>query len=221
MINFFRKIRRKLADNNQFLKYSRYAIGEILLVVIGILIALQINIKNEERKTKGVVQNYYSQLLKDLKKDSAYLEDAIIKLEHSIKIYNDYIEAIKEEDIDSAELLNSIMSLQTHTRYYIFNSNTIETLQSTGDIKLLPPQIRNMLIDLKRIQVNQIAITRGNNNDFQRKQLDAMSLGNSDLYGLKIMKKPIEQNYSAIILNLHAAHIIKNFTEKNLWKPLK
>ena len=52
MIPFFRKIRKKLADNNQFFKYSRYAIGEIVLVVIGILIALQINNWNEDRKNK-------------------------------------------------------------------------------------------------------------------------------------------------------------------------
>ena len=51
MIPFFRKIRKKLADDNQFLKYSRYAIGEIVLVVIGILIALQINNWNEGKKS--------------------------------------------------------------------------------------------------------------------------------------------------------------------------
>ncbi len=43
MLPFFRKIRYRLAEDNQFFKYSRYAIGEIVLVVIGILIALQIN----------------------------------------------------------------------------------------------------------------------------------------------------------------------------------
>ncbi len=52
MIPFFRKIRKKMADDNQFLKYSRYAIGEIVLVVIGILIALYINNWNEERKDR-------------------------------------------------------------------------------------------------------------------------------------------------------------------------
>ena len=48
MINFFRKISKQLADDNKPLKYLRYAIGEILLVVIGILIALQINAWNEK-----------------------------------------------------------------------------------------------------------------------------------------------------------------------------
>ena len=50
MISFFRKIRKKLADDNKPVKYLRYAIGEIVLVVVGILIALQVNNWNEVRK---------------------------------------------------------------------------------------------------------------------------------------------------------------------------
>jgi hypothetical protein len=50
MLPFFSKIRYHLAKDNQFLKYSRYAIGEIVPVVIGILIALQINTWNEQNK---------------------------------------------------------------------------------------------------------------------------------------------------------------------------
>ena len=50
MINFFRKIRKRLAKENKFQRYFRYALGEILLVVIGILIALQANNWNEDRK---------------------------------------------------------------------------------------------------------------------------------------------------------------------------
>lgn len=52
MIPFFRKIRKKMADDNRPLKYLRYAIGEIVLVVIGILIALQINTWNNEQIEK-------------------------------------------------------------------------------------------------------------------------------------------------------------------------
>jgi hypothetical protein len=49
MTPFFRPIRRQFANDNQFLKYSRYAIGEIVLMVIGILTTLQINNWNEKR----------------------------------------------------------------------------------------------------------------------------------------------------------------------------
>ena len=52
MIKFFRKIRQKLLTENKFSKYLLYAIGEIMLVVIGILIALQLNNLNEIDKVK-------------------------------------------------------------------------------------------------------------------------------------------------------------------------
>ncbi len=52
MFKFFRKIRQKLLSENKFSKYLLYAIGEIVLVVIGILIALQINTWNENRKAR-------------------------------------------------------------------------------------------------------------------------------------------------------------------------
>ena len=79
MIPFFRKIRKKLADDNQFLKYSRYAIGEIVLVVIGILIALQINNWNEDQKTR--------------KKELIYLENIKTDLLLNIEELNNFIEA--------------------------------------------------------------------------------------------------------------------------------
>ena len=50
MLRFFRQIRQRLLAENRFSKYLLYAVGEILLVVIGILIALQVNNWNEERK---------------------------------------------------------------------------------------------------------------------------------------------------------------------------
>jgi len=70
MIPFFRKIRKTLADDNKPLKYLRYAVGEIILVVIGILIALQINNWNEGRKEKINQRSVLSNLLQDLKSDS-------------------------------------------------------------------------------------------------------------------------------------------------------
>jgi len=52
MIKFFRKIRYDLMEKNKTGKYLKYAIGEIILVVIGILVALQINTWNEEKKER-------------------------------------------------------------------------------------------------------------------------------------------------------------------------
>ena len=53
MITFFRHLRQRLLSENQFGRYMLYALGEIALVVIGILIALQIDTWNEERKSQS------------------------------------------------------------------------------------------------------------------------------------------------------------------------
>lgn len=74
MIEFFRKIRRNLLAENKFSKYLLYAIGEIMLVVIGILIALQLNNLNEIKKNKGYERDYLLRIKTDLNKDITELE---------------------------------------------------------------------------------------------------------------------------------------------------
>ena len=65
MLRFFRQIRQRLLTDNKFSKYLLYAVGEILLVVIGILIALQIDNWNEERKERSLYQQYLVRLKAD------------------------------------------------------------------------------------------------------------------------------------------------------------
>ncbi len=86
MIRFFRNIRQKLAAENKVMAYLRYAIGEILLVVIGILIALQINNWNEERK------NHIEEiaLLKQLKSE---FQSNLEQLDQKISIRKSMISA--------------------------------------------------------------------------------------------------------------------------------
>ena len=66
MIKFFRKIRQKMLSENKFSKYLIYSIGEIVLVVIGILIALQINNWNEERIKKIELQEHLKIMVENL-----------------------------------------------------------------------------------------------------------------------------------------------------------
>ena len=74
MIKFFRKIRQNLLMENKTGKYFKYAIGEIVLVVIGILIALQINNWNEDRKNQIEEKAILSKFKQDLKSDSIYYQ---------------------------------------------------------------------------------------------------------------------------------------------------
>ncbi len=69
MIKFFRKIRYDLMNQNKTTKYFKYAIGEIILVVIGILIALQINNWNENRLKQEQLISVYERTLTDIEND--------------------------------------------------------------------------------------------------------------------------------------------------------
>lgn len=70
-MKLFRKIRQQLAAENNVVKYLRYAIGEILLVVIGILIALQVNNWNEHRKQRNKERYYLTNIKTDLNRNMA------------------------------------------------------------------------------------------------------------------------------------------------------
>jgi len=79
MIKFLRKIRQKLLSENKFSKYLIYAIGEIVLVVIGILIALGINNWNEENKKVAEESEYLVNLLAEFKTNHEELKTNIAR----------------------------------------------------------------------------------------------------------------------------------------------
>ncbi len=97
MIKFFRKIRQQLLSENKTSKYFKYAIGEIILVMIGILLALQVNDWNTKRLLKSKEQVYLKQIkislnndlesIKDVKefnaKKASYIDSTFIVLEQS------------------------------------------------------------------------------------------------------------------------------------------
>jgi Family of unknown function (DUF6090) len=75
MIKFFKKIRQNMLTENKFSKYLIYAIGEIILVVIGILIALQINNWNEVQKGKMKATTILKEIRSDMFKDLELIEE--------------------------------------------------------------------------------------------------------------------------------------------------
>lgn len=102
MIKFFRKIRQQLLTENRFRKYLIYAFGEIVLVVIGILIALSINNWNEDRKERETekelidelhvtVKNNHESLLKGLERWKSTTEaiDLILQVIDEKRPYKD------------------------------------------------------------------------------------------------------------------------------------
>ena len=99
MIKFFRKIRQNLLSEGKLGKYIKYAIGEIILVVIGILIALQINNWNENRKQQSEIIDIYNQIALDLDNDISEFS-SVIKYYDSIKpVYDAVISDTRTVDL--------------------------------------------------------------------------------------------------------------------------
>ncbi|WP_339840168.1 DUF6090 family protein [uncultured Maribacter sp.] len=87
MIKFFRKIRQNLLSEGKAGKYLKYAIGEIILVVIGILIALSINNWNETRKQSESEKAFITSVKNDLKQDKAFIQQIVEIIEPRIEAY--------------------------------------------------------------------------------------------------------------------------------------
>ena len=152
MIKFFRHIRKDLMEKNKTGKYFKYAIGEIVLVVIGILIALQINNWNENQKLKTKTQHYYAQLLDDLNNDIVSSQNTINEFSNHQKDYNKYTSSYDKEGLTPIKAYEQISKLALISTPLTFNTNTIESLQNSGDVGLIPSHIRNKLMNLIRLQ---------------------------------------------------------------------
>ena len=98
MLHFFRRIRRGLLSDNRFRKYLIYAIGEIFLVMIGILLALQVNNWNEQRKAKHQEIKLLKQLNSDLERNLEEIK-FLIGGEHTN--YTNYGLTLRSEAKDS------------------------------------------------------------------------------------------------------------------------
>jgi len=127
MIPFFRKIRKTLADDNKPLKYLRYAIGEIILVVIGILIALQINNWNEQRKNQDDVNLSLFQILNDLKQEELLLQEHNLLSKKTI----DYLGNISKGNYNAVRLDSLLIYLDKYF-YFLKNNNAYSGLKETG-----------------------------------------------------------------------------------------
>jgi len=105
MIKFFRKIRQNLLSAGKTGQYFKYAIGEILLVVIGIIIALQINNWNEDRKEKLKEAEILSYAIENLRSDSLSLVNIIDNANAMLQVQNDLI-SLSQGKMEESDITN-------------------------------------------------------------------------------------------------------------------
>ena len=147
MIPFFRRIRKKLADENQFVKYSRYAIGEIVLVVIGILIALSINNWNENRKKEVLEIQFLKRLANDLMSDTIYLNRRIKDSEKEMSNYYKFIHLAYEEQKSMKEFQELVGHLIFNSEQFVSQNSTYLELLNAGQLNIFKNEkLKNNMI---------------------------------------------------------------------------
>ena len=137
MINFFRKIRKKLAADNKSLKYLRYAIGEIVLVVIGILIALQLNTWNEARKSQAKELSYLKRLQEEFEANLA-LTEVNMAMSHKFEgLTETALKALSNDTIVAAENLAVALEWASYGSPSNIKDNVWQDLVSSGNSDLI------------------------------------------------------------------------------------
>ena len=138
MLRFFRQIRQRLLTDNKFSKYLLYAVGEILLVVVGILIALQIDNWNENRNDRNLYLNYLVRLKSDfenLHQTAEFLGKWADELVDLAEYQADYLNG-NLTTLDTLKLAISIEFNSSVNRYNI-NLPTASELSSTGRLTII------------------------------------------------------------------------------------
>jgi len=168
MIKFFRSIRQRLLSENRFSKYLLYAIGEIILVVIGILIALQINNWNQER----INRDYELTMLREVKEA---LDKDIYNIEGGLKALED----LKQSVIVLTTVRNGSTYPQDSLAYHfnnvrqggialVINYSPYESIKSTGLDKISNSELRNSITNLYEVKLKAVEFWV---NEFIRRKL--------------------------------------------------
>lgn len=162
MIQFLRKIRQKLAYENNVSKYLRYAIGEIVLVMVGILLALQVNEWNKERIRKKSEQVIIEQLITDLSQSQHELEEQQAMNLRSARVYSQVLRAFwKTELPDDIENYvrggggSGVYSPVLGTMQSLINSGRLDIISSKqlkNDIVAYVEEVGYRLKDINRYE---------------------------------------------------------------------
>lgn len=164
MLRFFSKMRYQLAAENRAAKYLRYALGEILLVVIGILIALQVNNWNENRKQKIQEHLLIQSIVSDLKMDTLMITRTLKILKEDTTQVFGFIERMSDSKV-TLDTLVQIARFEIDPRLHVnttFNDNTFKSLLSTGSLNILDQWLQDELLHIHEMHEANISRTQLN-----------------------------------------------------------
>ena len=175
MIKFFRKIRKKLVSENKFSKYLIYAIGEIILVVIGILIALQINNWNEKDKQDSRSFQYQKRIYQDLNRLTENSRGLTSRADETLALITKTTELLELGNIETRQDSNTVESALirfSRTVYRFPELPTYEEMKSNGELNLLyKVELRNQIASfstfLKQVETVADKLSNAIESDFR------------------------------------------------------
>ena len=147
MIKLFRNIRKNLLNEGKTTKYFKYAIGEIVLVVIGILIALQINNWNQNRILENQELDILKALVIGLKKDNEDLKFNAKSLTTSLASANTIIKAIEIDEPYRVSIAD-YFGIAMFPVQFVYSTSAFETLKSKGIDLIKNNDVRNNIIEV-------------------------------------------------------------------------
>ena len=147
MIPIYRKIRKKMADDNKPMKYMRYAIGEIILVVIGILIALSINNWNEERKWNDLEKDILIEFKQNLLDDVNDMEINLSFHERAISS-SQFISHVIENNLPYHDSLDIHFTNVYIIPLFLPTTTAFQNLNKTGTKLIKNDSLRHEIIGL-------------------------------------------------------------------------
>ncbi|WP_407556387.1 hypothetical protein [Winogradskyella sp. 4-2091] len=204
MIKFFRKIRQNLLAEDKTGKYFKYAIGEIFLVVIGILIALQINNWNEKRLQKLTLSNYYKRMHEELESSRDELDNFIIGIDSLVMLNRKTLEILSSNNKDSIPTLQKTLGALGTAWVTNFNYPIVEEFMNEGYLA----KVNNTKIK-DELQAFSIQLNRFN----------SLDTGIVDQYSLTI--EPFinnHLNYSQIALDMYKESLVPGGPETDFEK---
>lgn len=150
-MKFFRKNRQQWLTGNKLSKYLLYAIGEIMLVVIGILIALYLN-ELKERNNDMLLEKYYSHSIRvDLEQDQVLISKVIGTIQSHLENIDNYTSRIYSQSATIDTIIKiARYEFQTEGAMITYNDNSLKSLISTGNLNLFETNFSELLLDLDK-----------------------------------------------------------------------
>ncbi len=221
MIKFFRKIRQNMLSEGKTTKYFKYAIGEIILVMIGILLALQVNNWNQNRIEQKEEKEVIAKLHADFKENKKVLKDflTLIKNQGNAEKKLMSLIGVSKEELYKHNL-DSLFYVAFSASEFAFADNTIKNIMQSGKLNLLKKDTitdllykLNTLSEIRKTRMGKL--DKWSDEQFVPYLLDKVSFKQMDMNSNYSWsgKSKVKPDYYPLFQEIE----LENYLDNHLW----